>query len=117
MGEIDYNKIFRESKLLITDYSSVLFDFAYLKKPEIYFQFDKEDYFKLNYGIGNFSYEKNGFGDIVENIDDLIEKIEYYIKNDFKIENKYLKRINNTFMYFDKNNCKRIIDATYKGKR
>lgn len=34
-----YQEIFNESALLITDYSSVAFDFAYLKKPIIYYQY------------------------------------------------------------------------------
>ena len=38
------------------------------------------------------------------------------MKNDFKNEKKYLNRINNTFKYTDKDNCKRIIDLTYKGQ-
>lgn len=40
--QIDYKDIFKESKLIITDYSSAVFDFAYLKKLIIYFQFIKK---------------------------------------------------------------------------
>ena len=35
-----YQKLFNESSLLITDYSSVAFDFAYLKKPVIYLEME-----------------------------------------------------------------------------
>ena len=112
--EINYSDIFSQSKLLITDYSSVFFDFAYLKKPEIFFQFDKQSFFETHYKAGYFSYEKDAFGDVITDPKDLINKIEYYFKNDFKVEKKYLDRIDNTFRYTDKNNCKRIIDMTYK---
>jgi len=40
-----YRTIFAESNLIVTDYSSVAFDFAYLRKPVIYFHFDKDDFF------------------------------------------------------------------------
>ncbi|HCN7330993.1 TPA: CDP-glycerol glycerophosphotransferase family protein, partial [Escherichia coli] len=34
--------IFKKTNLLITDYSSVAFDIAYMKTPVIYFQFDSD---------------------------------------------------------------------------
>ena len=33
-----------------------------------------------------------------------------YIENDCKLKEKYKKRIDNFFAYFDKNNCERIYD-------
>ncbi|XIW69645.1 CDP-glycerol glycerophosphotransferase family protein [Escherichia coli] len=38
--------IFKKTNLLITDYSSVAFDIAYMKTPVIYFQFDSDTFFK-----------------------------------------------------------------------
>src|SRR5690606_8936980 len=38
--DIKYYEVFNEASLMITDYSSVAFDFAYLRKPIIYYQFD-----------------------------------------------------------------------------
>ena len=35
-----------KSKLLITDYSSVFFDFLFLDKPVIFYQFDYEKYYQ-----------------------------------------------------------------------
>ena len=35
-GEMSYEKLFCESSLMVTDYSGVQFDFAYLRKPLIY---------------------------------------------------------------------------------
>ena len=42
----DYQKEFKENAMLITDYSSVSFDFAYLKKPVIFTQFDIDSFFE-----------------------------------------------------------------------
>lgn len=109
-----YSEVFANSKLLITDYSSVFFDFAYLKKPEIFFQFDKEEFFSKHYQNGYFSYEKDAFGDVLYDLESVIHKIEYYFQNDFKMEDKYIKKVESTYKYTDKNNCERIINNTYK---
>ncbi len=107
---INYQKVFEESKLLITDYSSVFFDFAYLKKPIIYYQFDKEDFFTKHYKPGYFDYEKDGLGSVIYDDKEIIQKIKYYFSNGFKMEDKYIERVNKTFKYTDQNNCKRLID-------
>lgn len=107
--EVNYSKTFSESNLLVTDYSSIFFDFAYLKKPMIYYQFDKEKFYKEHYKMGNFQAENDGFGDVISDEKQLLNKINYYIDNNFIIEEKYINRINNTYRYTDKNNCKRLI--------
>ena len=43
---IKYFELFNECTLFITDYSSIHYDVATLKKPIIYYQFDKEYFFK-----------------------------------------------------------------------
>ena len=101
-----YQKLFSESSLLITDYSSVFFDFAYLKKPVIYYHpFD--DYHN---GKSYYSYEDMGFGEVVENKDDLFEKISYYLSHDCRMESIYQERVDKFFKYHDKLNCKRVYD-------
>ena len=114
--DINYQQVFEESKLLITDFSSVAFDFAYLKKPIIYYQFDKELFFSKHYKQGYFEYERDGLGSVIYTDKDIINKIKFYFDNNFKIEDKYLDRINNTFKYTDKNNCKRLVDYLKKEK-
>lgn len=109
-SDINYTNEFNSSILMITDYSSVFFDFAYLKKPLIYYQFDQEFFWGKHYNKGYFDFEKNGFGDVIIEKNTLVDKIEYYIKNNFKIEKKYKDRIKNTFKYNDCNNSKRIVD-------
>jgi CDP-glycerol glycerophosphotransferase (TagB/SpsB family) len=107
---VDYNRIFRESNLLITDYSSVAFDFAYLRKPLMYFQFDREEFYRHQYERGYFDYTKDGFGKVIENVDELVKKLEHYFSTNFKVENEYLEKNDSTFAYKDKCNCQRIID-------
>lgn len=57
---------FRKCALMITDYSSVAFESAYLNKPLIYFQFDREVFYHTHiYRPGYFSYTDHGFGPVV----------------------------------------------------
>lgn len=100
-----YQKLFNESSLLITDYSSVAFDFAYLKKPVIYYQNSPYHYEK-----GYFEYESMGFGDVIKSEDDLVDKIMDYITNDCLMEEEYKGRVDKFFKFNDKNNCKRVYD-------
>ena len=114
-GNVDYQTIFRKAKLLITDYSSVAFDFGYLRKPILYTQFDKDNFFSGHlYDKGYFSYEKDGFGPIVTNKDDTIKYIIDMHKNNFKLDKTYQKRINNFFKFNDQNNSYRVYQELIK---
>ena len=102
----DVQQLLKDSKLLITDYSSVAFDFAYMDKPIIYYQFDEEEYYKSHYSKGYFNYEKDGFGPkIISNIE-LINQIENYIRCKFNNE-KYKQNQKRFFEKHDKNNSER----------
>lgn len=100
----DVQTLLKESQLLITDYSSIAFDFAYMKKPIIYYQFDDIKYYKSHYEKGYFDYERDGFGKVTKDEDELIRCIDDVLNNK---ENKYVDRINKFFILNDSNNCKR----------
>lgn len=99
-----YQELFRDSDLLITDYSSVAFDFSYMKKPMIYYQYAKD----YNFEEGYFKYKTMGFGEVIENEDELIDLVEEYLKNDCEMKEIYENRVDTFYKYNDKNNCKRI---------
>ena len=101
----DVQELLKESKILITDYSSIAFDFAYMKKPLIYYQFDSEKYNEKHYAKGYFDYERNGFGRVEKQYENLINCIRNIIKNNYY--NEYLNKINDFFEIYDNNNCKR----------
>lgn len=110
--DIVYRKVFAESNLIVTDYSSVAFDFAYLRKPVLYFQADQKEFFSGShtYDKGYFEYVKDGFGEVAYDVNTLVDLIKGYIDTDCKLKGKFLKRINDTFPYDDKNNCKRVYE-------
>lgn len=111
-GYVDYQTQFAESALLVTDYSSVFFDFGYLKKPVVYSQFDKEEFFKgHSYSEGYFSYDDNGFGPVCRDLQSTVDAICAYVENDCKNSDKYIKRIEEFYPYFDEDSCKRVYES------
>lgn len=108
----DYRRVFSESCLLITDYSSVAFDFAYLKKPVVYSQFDRPGFFNGHtYKEGYFSYVDDGFGPVVHTHKDLVDAIIAYINTDCAMEGAYMQRVDKLFTFNDTNNSKRVYEA------
>ena len=104
--ENDIQKYLSECSLMITDYSSVAFDFAYLGKPVIYYQFDMADYRKKQHGEGYFKYEHDGFGPVVGNQNDLLEQVQIFFNVGF--DEEYAKRASIFFSLKDRKNSERI---------
>ncbi|MBQ3419623.1 MAG: CDP-glycerol glycerophosphotransferase family protein [Erysipelotrichaceae bacterium] len=103
-------KHLKESAIMITDFSSVFFDYAYMKKPAIYYQFDEEEYYKSHYVKAYFDYRENGFGAVTTNSKDVINCLKDIVDNNLKINDVYLKRAEEFFPLNDKNNCQRIYE-------
>ncbi len=105
-------KLFLESSLMITDYSSVAFEMAYLNKSVIYYQFDQEEFFNSHtYQKGYFDYRKDGFGPVVENEENLLQELENLLQDDCKIFGIYKDNINSTFAFKDDKCCERNYKA------
>jgi len=72
--ERDINDLLLITDLLITDYSSVIFDYVFMKKPVIYFAYDLEDY-KGDRGL-YFPFEEYVYGKVAIKNDELIQAIK-----------------------------------------
>ena len=114
-GHYDVRQLLMESALLVTDYSSVAFDFAYLGKPCIYFQFDNEEYHRNHYRKGYFDFEKNGFGPVVYTGDNLVNEIIKVSEGNFVMPGEYGHRTDEFFLFRDNRNCERIYSAIIEG--
>ena len=99
---------------MITDYSSVHFDFAYMNKPVLYFQFDKAEFFTKQYQSSVFDAEKNGFGKVAYCIDELISNLEEAYQNDFIMTEKYYNRMRDFYQIYDNHNCDRVYEEIKK---
>ena len=104
-----YQKLLRESSLLVTDYSSIAFDFAYMKKPVIYYQ-----WYENHYAKGYFNYEIMGMGPVYKKYNELIDSMVEYIENSCIMQQEYVKRVDEFYIYTDRENCKRVYEEIRK---
>ncbi len=112
--EYDIQELLKTSALLITDYSSVHFDFAYMNKPVIYYQFDQTEFYDRQYQQTDFHAEEDGFGPVVYNEDNLVKAIQNIIKKSFSMEDCYYKRMREFYRLYDKQNCQRVYQVICK---
>lgn len=107
VGDLSYEKILTESSLMVTDYSGVQFDFAYMRKPIVYFHPQE---LPPHYDDGIFFYDTMGFGEICTTSDKLVDLLCEYMENGCQMKEKYRERADNFFEYDDHNNCERIYE-------
>lgn len=107
-----YRDIYAKSDLVLTDYSSAVFDFAYLRKPVIYAQFDLDAFYSGAHTLerGYFDYERDGFGEVEFDLESTVDRIIEYMENGCKLKDKYRERIDNFFAFNDQNNCERVFN-------
>lgn len=91
-SEVDIQDLLKRNSLLITDYSSVHFDFAFMGKPVIYYQFDREDFHSAHYSPGYFDYENDAFGPVVTREKDLLDLVSNKEGALFRFEEDYAAR-------------------------
>ena len=74
-GYGDIEDLYAISDLLITDYSSVMFDYAYTGKPMLFFSYDLEKYVNSERGT-YLEYEKVVPGDIVRSTEAMLPALK-----------------------------------------
>lgn len=113
--KMTYQDVFSRASLLFTDFSSCQFDFAYLRKPVVYCHFDKEMFFGSHtYRPGYFDYERDGFGEVVYDVEEAVNLLIEYIESGCELKDSYKERIEGFFAFNDKNNCQRVLEDILK---
>lgn len=114
VGDLSYEKILTESSLMVTDYSGVQFDFAYMRKPLVYFHPEE---LPAHYEDGVFFYDTMGFGEICTKTEELVDVLCGYMRSGCKMKEKYIARADDFFAYSDHNNCERIYQEILKSQK
>lgn len=107
----DIQILLKEASALITDFSSVFFDFAYMNKPVLHFQFDYAEFRSGHWAEGYFDYETDGFGLIVRTEADLIGALDQIMQGGFVSDPIYQIRSKEFFAFHDADNCTRTYEA------
>jgi CDP-glycerol glycerophosphotransferase (TagB/SpsB family) len=107
----------KSSQMLITDYSSIGSDFYYLKKPVLFYQFDRGEYIQK---IGSeIDLTLDEFGNVYCDKKELLEGILHTLKEQYKLSKKQLAGESFFVNFQDQKNCKRIygiIESILKSK-
>lgn len=104
--EYDVQTLLIESKMLITDYSSVFFDMAYMRKPIVFFTFDEDSFhYKKGYFRSNF------LGDVATTVEDVVSFTGDVVSTGFQMKPQHLSYVNDFFLFHDKKNCERVFEA------
>lgn len=114
VGDLSYEKILTESSLMVTDYSGVQFDFAYMRKPLVYFHPEE---LPAHYEDGIFFYDTMGFGEICTKTEELVDLLCEYMENNCRMKQKYIDRADDFFAFSDHNNCSRIYSEIMKSQK
>lgn len=110
-NEFDFQILLKESEIIITDYSSVFFDFGYMNKPVIHYQFDSADFYENHYKPGYFSYELDGFGPVFTEEQDIVDYVKMLLDTGSQPDEKYRRRVERFFTLRDRKNCERIYQS------
>lgn len=111
-GFADYTNLKSEASLMVTDYSSAVFEYSYLRKPIVYVQADRDEFYGHHtYVPGFFDYSRDGFGPVTESYEETLAAIVNYLESDCRMERKYMDRVDRFFTFKDRNNCSRVYNA------
>lgn len=93
--EVDLSVLIKRCACIVTDYSSVSWDFAVQRKPVIFYQFDRERYEKV---FGSFvDLKEIPIGPSYENEEETVESIVQLMQNGFKNNDYIIENINKLF--------------------
>ncbi len=108
--EQDIYTVLNKFDIMITDYSSVHFDYLLTKKPIIFAPFDKEKYIKNDREF-YFNYDEVTPGPQANNWKEILVYIEKFIQNPKLYEEERLNVMNRFNQYTDSQNCQRVFSA------
>lgn len=102
-SDVDIQQVLAEAGAMITDYSSLAFEMAYIERPVVYYQFDQTEFFSgaHAYRRGEWSYEDAGFGPVTVDSKTAIDSLVQVIERDGEADRLYARRMQATFPHRD----------------
>jgi len=112
---VDLQDVILSSSMLVTDYSSICWDFLYLDKPVIFFQFDLEKY--IEHRGAYLDLKKDLFGPVAYTPEKATLLVKYIVDSGFSTEKwnkkrEEMKRF--AFDYQDGRNCERLAQKIFE---
>lgn len=108
----DIRELYLISDLLITDYSSVFFDYANLRRPMIFYVYDIEEYRDKLRGF-YFDFENSAPGPLVKTTEQCISEILQLEQTDYKLPDNF-EEFYSKFCYLESgDSSKRVAEKVF----
>jgi CDP-ribitol ribitolphosphotransferase len=105
------NTLLMSTEILITDYSSIIFEYCVFRKPMIFYAYDLDEF--SDHGRGFYrNYHEYVPGPVVETTEEILTVIQ---EKDWRIE-KLREFIQDSYAYVDGKSTKRVVDFLVNGK-
>lgn len=105
---LDVYPLMTFANIMITDYSSVMFDFILTRRPIVLYPFDLDNYLRTCRSL-YVSFEDSAIGKVVKTSDELCAALRELLSG--QLRQNYTDNIINRFYKFpDGNSCKRICE-------
>ncbi|MGP5227059.1 CDP-glycerol glycerophosphotransferase family protein [Arthrobacter rhombi] len=105
-GEVDVQYLMKESAAMVTDYSSVAFDFAFLDRPVVYYQFDAK-----RFAVPHADPLTEFPGPVVADQQGVLDELLQLLENDLQMEERYRDRASQFITYRTGSNNERAFEA------
>jgi hypothetical protein len=105
-------EVLKSAVLMITDYSSVFFDFSYMRKPVIFFQFDEKEFREKQYAEGYLDYHNTVLGKWTNSREETYALLENEFQGGCALKSEDM--VKEFFPLWDEQNCKRNYEAIQK---
>lgn len=108
-GEVDVQLLMKQSAAMVTDYSSVGFDFSFLERPVLYLQFDRSRF--LGRKGSHLDLDRELPGHITDTVPELLGQLQAVVARGFTMTDDARRRSQRFLAFRDRNNCERVFAA------
>lgn len=105
-GEIDVQHLMKESAAMVTDYSSVAFDFAFLDRPVVYYQFDAK-----RFAVPHADPLTEFPGPVLADQQGVLDELRHLMENNLQMDGRYRDRASKFITYRSGSNNERVFEA------
>lgn len=104
--------------VFVTDYSSWVFDFVYLKRSIAYFLPDADEFAAGLNGYHQLDLPlEDGFGPLCKTADELLSALDRILEQDGSLAPEYARKMDGFFLHYDNNQCDRLYEALMRSRK
>lgn len=112
-GRDPFQPLLCRTVALLTDFTSVAFEVAYLRRAVFYFQPDREAFYRRDHNLrpGFFDYDRDGFGPVAFSVDQLVGEIQAFTTAGCRVPQPYLSRMERLMPRTARPSCELVFEA------